>query len=165
MNTACGLPMGHPPGAVFCVTEDELESYDRRPGSAPRCRRGPSLQAHRPPMRNPDTMCRSCTRHDWTEPVPRAWWVLTAAGIANVRILDGGLPAWRSAGGSIDRPGPQLGKCDCAARRFVCRTAAHPNGAAKPVRGGVTLSMRAYRNVSAAIEPVMWLPVIPGAQR
>ena len=35
----------------------------------------------------------------------RAWWVLTAAGIKNVRILDGGLAAWRSAGGGL-KTGP-----------------------------------------------------------
>jgi thiosulfate/3-mercaptopyruvate sulfurtransferase len=32
----------------------------------------------------------------------RAWWVLTAAGLPKVRILDGGLGAWRSAGRELE---------------------------------------------------------------
>ena len=34
---------------------------------------------------------------------PRAWWMLAVMGCERVALLDGGLPAWRAAGGSLDR--------------------------------------------------------------
>ena len=33
---------------------------------------------------------------------PRAWWMLRVMGCERVALLDGGLPAWRAAGGALD---------------------------------------------------------------
>lgn len=102
---------GHLPGAVFVSLEDELSDHTIAGRGRHPLPSGASLQA---------TVRRCGIRHDvpvvvyddWNRAgSARAWWVLTAAGIANVRILDGGLPAWRSAGGSIEtgQVSPQLG--------------------------------------------------------
>jgi thiosulfate/3-mercaptopyruvate sulfurtransferase len=32
----------------------------------------------------------------------RAWWILRYAGVQNIRVLNGGLPAWKEAGGTVE---------------------------------------------------------------
>lgn len=33
----------------------------------------------------------------------RAWWILRYAGLGNVRVLDGGLAAWKETGGAVEQ--------------------------------------------------------------
>ena len=96
---------GHIPGAVYVSLEDELSDHtiaDRGRHPLPS---GRALEeaARRWGIRQDDLVV---VYDDWNRAgSARAWWVLTAAGLATVRILDGGLPAWRSAGQSLE-PGP-----------------------------------------------------------
>lgn len=85
---------GHLPGAVYVSLEDELSDH-RVPGRGRHpLPSGPDLQAaaRRWGVRAGVPVV---VYDDWNGAgSARAWWVLTAAGIDDVRILDGGLSAW-----------------------------------------------------------------------
>ncbi|ART70156.1 sulfurtransferase [Mycobacterium dioxanotrophicus] len=92
---------GHVPGAVYVSLDDELSDH----GVAGRGRHplpsGRSLEAsaRRWGLRSGVPVV---VYDDWNRAGSgRAWWVLTAAGIPDVRILDGGLAAWTAAGGAL----------------------------------------------------------------
>lgn len=89
---------GHLPGAVYVSLDDELADHrvtDRGRHPLPS---GADLQsaARRWGVRDGVPVV---VYDDWNRAgSARAWWVLTAAGIDGVRILDGGLAAWSAAG-------------------------------------------------------------------
>ena len=93
---------GHLPGAVYVSMEDDLTDHDvTGRGRHPL----PSGQAVEAAARRWGR-CRHpvVAYDDWNRAgSARAWWVLKAAGLADVRILDGGLAAW-TAGAATSRP-------------------------------------------------------------
>ena len=85
---------GHLPGAVYVSLEDELSDHGvtgrgRHPLPSGRARQA---AARRWGVRRGVPVV---VYDDWNRAgSARAWWVLTAAGIPDVRILDGGLGSW-----------------------------------------------------------------------
>jgi thiosulfate/3-mercaptopyruvate sulfurtransferase len=157
---------GHLPGAVYVSLEEQLSDHTiagrgRHPLPSGRnlqaAARGWGIRQDVPVV----------VYDEWNRAgSARAWWVLTAAGLANVRILDGGLGAWRSAGLTLETGpvNPQPGNVtvlhnDLYAGSRLTLTA-QQSGA-----GGVTLlDARAPERFRGEVEPVD--PVaghIPGA--
>ena len=92
---------GHIPGAVYASLEDDLSDHAVTGRGRPPLPSGRSVEAsaRRWGIR---AGVPTVVYDDWNRAgSARAWWVLTAAGLTDVRILDGGLAAWRSAGGSL----------------------------------------------------------------
>lgn len=93
---------GHAPGAVYVSLEDELSDHTIAGRGRHPLPSGRRLQeaARRWGIRQDSVVV---VYDDWNRAgSARAWWALTAAGLTDVRILDGGLSAWRSTGGSLD---------------------------------------------------------------
>ncbi len=89
---------GHLPGAVYVSLDEELSDHTIAGRGRHPLPSGRSLQAaaRRWGIRQDGLVV---VYDDWNRAgSARAWWVLTAAGLANVRILDGGLSAWQSSG-------------------------------------------------------------------
>jgi thiosulfate/3-mercaptopyruvate sulfurtransferase len=152
---------GHVPGAVFVDLDADL--------AAP-----PSPALGRHPLPALADLEASARRWGVREGVPvvvhddgpalaaaRAWWLLRWAGVADVRILDGGMTAWRAAGapestgeeravtpGDVRLTGGGLPVVD---GDDVARLAAPGPDGATP---GVVLDARAGERFRGEVEPV-----------
>lgn len=153
---------GHLPDAVYVSLDDDLADHRVTGRGRHPLPSGRSLQeaARRWGVR---TGVPVVVYDDWNRAgSARAWWVLTAAGIPDVRILDGGLSAWPGplhTGAVTPEPGDVTVAYDdlyAAARKAVTADEA-PDA-------GVLLDARAPERYRGEVEPVD--PVaghIPGA--
>ncbi|MGZ3118191.1 sulfurtransferase [Streptomyces sp. H62] len=150
---------GHLPGAVFVDLDRELASAPGGGGRHPL----PDVAEFGAAMRRAGvTAGRPVVVYDggqgWA--AARAWWLLRWTGHPNVRVLDGGLPAWRGPLSS-EVPAPEGGD-------FIPRPGAvgllDADGAAALARSGLLLDARAGERYRGEVEPID--PVgghIPGA--
>lgn len=151
---------GHIPGAVYVSLEDELCDH-----SVPDRGRHPL-----PTGRNLEAAARRwgvrrrrpvVVYDDWFRAASgRLWWLLTTSGVADVRILDGGLPAWTAAGGELEtgEVAPEPGNVTLLPEDLYdgVRPTLTADEAGDGARAG-TLSLldaRAPERFRAAVEPI-----------
>jgi thiosulfate/3-mercaptopyruvate sulfurtransferase len=159
---------GHIPGAVYVDLETELSDHSVNG-------RG------RHPLPSGDDLQKAARRWGLRDGVPvvvyddwnragsaRAWWVLSAAGITGVRILDGGLSAWVAAGEELSKgaESPAAGDVTLAHTDLYRGALATLNAdeVATFTDSGVLVDARAPERFRGEVEPVD--PVaghIPGA--
>jgi len=143
----------HLPGAVFVDLDTEL--------AAP-----PSPAAGRHPLPDVADLERAARRWGVREggavvvlddvggtSAARAWWLLRWAGVRDVRLLDGGLPAWAAAGYPLEggEVTPEPGDVVLVPGALPTVDA---DGAAGLADRGVLLDARAAERYAGRVEPV-----------
>ncbi|TSE21486.1 putative thiosulfate sulfurtransferase SseB [Tepidimonas alkaliphilus] len=162
---------GHIPGAHYAHLDDDLSAGPAEPcasgGRHPLPTREAFLQRLRAwGMRQGDTLVAYDRQGGMI--AGRLWWLARWCGLRDVRLLDGGWPAWLAAGGAVATgPGPApprpVGDLTLAAPRVALVTVAEV--AARLGQPGITLvDARAavrYRGETEPLDPVAGH--IPGA--
>lgn len=138
---------GHIPGAVYVSLDEELSDTAKQ-----------GLGRH--PLPSPETVDELLQRlgvgnsdevvvyDDWNRSgSARAWWVLTASGMEDVRIVDGGYSAWVAAGGEVETTTPEDSLLDRPVDvpdlyLSALRPVLDANQAANIARAGVLLDAR-----------------------
>lgn len=158
---------GHVPGAVYVSLEDELSDHTVTGRGRHPLPSGAAVQAAARRWGVRDGV-PTVVYDDWNRAgSARAWWVLTAAGVADVRILDGGLAAWTAAGGALEAGAVTASAGDVTVLHDDLHRGALPTLTADEVAtfAGVLLDARAPERFRGEVEPVD--PVaghIPGAE-
>lgn len=147
---------GHIPGAVYVDLDSELSDHS-------------VTGRGRHPLPSGEDLQAAARRWGVREGVPvvvyddwhragsaRAWWVLGAAGISDVRVLDGGLEAWVAAGHELVK-GPQApAEGDVVVAHSDLYSGALPTLTAEQVSdfAGVLVDARAPERYRGEVEPV-----------
>ena len=157
---------GHLPGAVYVSLEDELTDHTVTGRGRHPLPSGRTVEAaaRRWGVRRDLPVV---AYDDWNRAgSARAWWVLTAAGLSDVRILDGGLGAWTAAGAALETGTVVPEPGDVTVSRDDLYAGANPTLTAEQAAAvGALLDARAPERFRGDVEPVD--PVaghIPGAK-
>ncbi|MGY1591397.1 sulfurtransferase [Geodermatophilus sp. SYSU D00708] len=145
---------GHLPGAVLVDLDAELAGP-------------PSAAAGRHPLPSVQRLQSAARRWGIRDGDPvvayddsgglaaaRAWWLLRWGGLADVRLLDGGLAAWRRAGGPLETGDVVPAPGDVTLTPGGMPVLTIDEAAALPGAGGVLLDARAGERYRGETEPV-----------
>lgn len=154
---------GHLPGAVFVDLDLDLASPPGEGGRHPL----PDVEVFEAAMRRAGVSAGSpvVVYDDWGgHAAARAWWLLRFHGHTDVRVLDGGWPAWCAFGGEIATGEESVPRGDFTARPGQLPVVEADDIPAFVAEGGVLVDARAperYRGETEPIDPVAGR--IPGA--
>ncbi|WP_433431411.1 sulfurtransferase [Nonomuraea sp. CA-141351] len=158
---------GHIPGAVYCDLDKDLAAPPGEGGRHPLPEAGAFQSAMR---RLGVSNGRPVVVYDdaGSTVAARAWWALRYFGHQDVRVLDGGLPAWIEAGLPTTKDTPDLAASGATEGDFTARAGGMPmltaDEAAALATQGVLLDARAAERYRGEVEPID--PVaghVPGA--
>jgi thiosulfate/3-mercaptopyruvate sulfurtransferase len=157
---------GHIPTAVYVDLESELSDHSVEGRGRHPLPSGEALQTalRRWGVNNGDSIV---VYDDWNRAgSARAWWVLRAAGVSDVRILDGGFSAWVNAGEPVAAGEATAATGDVVVSQPDLYAGAVPALTAEQVAdfAGLLVDARAPERFRGEVEPVD--PVaghIPGA--
>lgn len=144
---------GHIPGAVFVDMEAELAAP-----ATPEAGRHPL-----PSLSDLQTCARRWGIDDGDSVVvydasgglaaARAWWLLRWGGVADVRILDGGLPAWTASGRALESGEPET-RSGTVTLSGHAMPVVEIDAAGRWPECGVLLDARAGERYRGEVEPI-----------
>lgn len=144
---------GHLPGAVYVDLDQELADHDvEGEGRHPLPSEAAFTTAmQRWGLRDGDTVV--VMDDVGNQSAARAWWLLRHAGVADVRMLDGALAAWRAAGHPLET-GEVVPAPGDATAHYGHMPVIDIDGAAAFPATGVLLDARAVERYRGEVEPI-----------